>query len=198
MIDSNFYWKKKKKKNNKKGKKHFEHHKCSSAEVVTNLLLSCERTFPKSLQSGRRQNLLHDPVDKWSLDTLRPDLFFFFFVVVVVVVVVVVAVVVVVVVVITINFVSSTLTLTGAWRDRDLNDIFAHCALVLYFFYLKFSNYICPSDLHPWIFFNSFGKMSSTTICRDTSMVVVVSFQLSWSSVLLQVFFPLFFFLCLL
>ena len=42
----------------------------------------------------------------------------------------------------------------GAWRDRDTNDIFAHCSLIFYFLDFKFSNFVCPSELHPliWLF----------------------------------------------
>ena len=49
----------------------------------------------------------------------------------------------------------------GAWRDCDTNDIFAHCSLIFYFLDFKFSNFVCPSELHPmiWFFFqNSFRK----------------------------------------
>ena len=51
--------------------------------------------------------------------------------------------------------------LRGAWRDRDTNDIFAHCSLIFYFLDLKFSNFVCPSVLHRLIWFflkNSFRK----------------------------------------
>ena len=52
---------------------------------------------------------------------------------------------------------SSNLTflLRGAWSDRDTNDIFAHCSLIFYFLDLKFSNFVCPSELYPliWFFF---------------------------------------------
>ena len=51
--------------------------------------------------------------------------------------------------------------LRGAWSDRDTNDIFAHCSLVFYFIDFKFSNFACPSELHPLIWFfckNSFRK----------------------------------------
>ena len=44
-------------------------------------------------------------------------------------------------------------TLRGAWSDRDTNDIFAHCSLIFYFLDLKFSNFVCPSELHPLIWF---------------------------------------------
>ena len=51
--------------------------------------------------------------------------------------------------------------LRGAWRDRDTNDIFAHCSLIFYFLDFKFSNFVCFSELYPliWFFFkNSFRK----------------------------------------
>ena len=41
--------------------------------------------------------------------------------------------------------------LRGAWSDRDTNDIFAHCSLIFYFLDLKFSNFVCPYELHPLI-----------------------------------------------
>ena len=56
---------------------------------------------------------------------------------------------------------SSISSLRGAWRDRDPNDIFAHCSLIFYFLDFKFSNFVCPSELHTfiWSFFkNSFRK----------------------------------------
>ena len=45
--------------------------------------------------------------------------------------------------------------LRGAWRDRDTNDIFAHCSLIFYFLDFKFSNFVCLSELYPliWFFF---------------------------------------------
>ena len=51
--------------------------------------------------------------------------------------------------------------LRGAWRDRDTNDIFAHCSLIFYFLDFKFSNFVCPSVVHRLISFflkNSFRK----------------------------------------
>ena len=51
--------------------------------------------------------------------------------------------------------------LRGAWRDRDTNDIFAHCSLIFYFLDFKVSNFVCPSVLHRLIWFflkNSFRK----------------------------------------
>ena len=51
--------------------------------------------------------------------------------------------------------------LRGAWRDRDTNDIFAHCSLIFYFLDFKFSNFVCPSVLHRLIWFflkSSFRK----------------------------------------
>ena len=56
---------------------------------------------------------------------------------------------------------SQLILLRGAWRDRDTNDIF--CSLLPHFYFLdfKFSNFVCPSEFHPliWFFFkNSFRK----------------------------------------
>ena len=51
--------------------------------------------------------------------------------------------------------------LRGARRDRDTNDLFAHCSLIFYFLDIRFSNFVFPSELHPfiWFFFrNSFRK----------------------------------------
>ena len=47
----------------------------------------------------------------------------------------------------------SSAFLRGAWRDRDTNDIFAHCSLIFYFIDFKFSNIVCPSELHPLMWF---------------------------------------------
>ena len=46
------------------------------------------------------------------------------------------------------------IALRGAWRDRDQNDTFAHCALIFYFLDFKFSNFVCLPELHPliWLF----------------------------------------------
>ena len=48
--------------------------------------------------------------------------------------------------------------LRGVWRDRDTNDIFAHCSLIYYFLDFNFSNFVCPSEFHPliWFFFKKF------------------------------------------
>ena len=43
--------------------------------------------------------------------------------------------------------------LMGAWSDRNTNDIFAHCSLIFYYLDFKFSNFVCPSELHPLIWF---------------------------------------------
>ena len=44
--------------------------------------------------------------------------------------------------------------LRGAWRDRDPNDIFAHCFFITFdFLDFKCSNFVCPSELHPLIWF---------------------------------------------
>ena len=48
----------------------------------------------------------------------------------------------------------------GAWRNRDTNDIFAHCSLIFIFYFLDFNffNFVCPSELHRliWLFFKKF------------------------------------------
>ena len=59
------------------------------------------------------------------------------------------------------NIQAAEAKLRGGWRDCDTNDIFAHCSLVFYFLDFKFSNFVCPSELHPliWFFFKkSFRK----------------------------------------
>ena len=43
--------------------------------------------------------------------------------------------------------------LRGAWSDRDTNDIFAHCSFIFYYLDFKFSNFVCPSELHHFIWF---------------------------------------------
>ena len=51
--------------------------------------------------------------------------------------------------------------LRGAWRDRDTNDIFAHCFLIFYFLDFKLSKFVCPSELHRlirFVFKNFFRK----------------------------------------
>ena len=47
----------------------------------------------------------------------------------------------------------TTIYLRGAWSDGDTNDIFAHCSLIFYYLDFKFSNFVCPSELHPLICF---------------------------------------------
>ena len=41
------------------------------------------------------------------------------------------------------------------WKDRDTNDILAHCSFIFYFLYIEFSKFVCPFELHPliWFFF---------------------------------------------
>ena len=83
-------------------------------------------------------------------------------------------------------------TLRGAWRDRDTNNIFAHCSLTFYFLYLKFSNFVCPSELHPliWFFFkNSFRKKNNIRKTAQNalapSIFIVVSIVLKLGTPLL-------------
>ena len=75
--------------------------------------------------------------------------------------------------------------LRGAWSDRDTNDIFAHCSLIFYFLDLKFSNFVCPSDLHPLICFflkNSFRKKKN--IRKTSQNALAPSIFIVWSIVL--------------
>ena len=83
--------------------------------------------------------------------------------------------------------------LRGAWRDRDTNDIFAHCSLISYFLDFKFSNFICLSELHPliWFFFkNSFRKKKSirktTQNALAPSIFIVLSIVLTLGTPLLH------------
>ena len=83
--------------------------------------------------------------------------------------------------------------LRGAWRDRDTNDIFAHCSLIFYFLDFKFSNFVCPSELHPliWFFFkNSFRKKKNirktTQNALAPSIFIVLSIALKLSTPLLH------------
>ena len=76
-------------------------------------------------------------------------------------------------------------TLRGAWSDRDTNDIFAHCSLIFYFLDFKFSNFICPSELHPLIWFflkNSFRKKKN--IRKTSQNALASSIFIVWSIVL--------------
>ena len=83
--------------------------------------------------------------------------------------------------------------LRGAWRDRDTNDIFAHCSLISYFLDFKFSNFICLSELHSliWFFFkNSFRKKESirktTQNTLAPSIFIVLSIVLKLGTPLLH------------
>ena len=75
--------------------------------------------------------------------------------------------------------------LRGAWSDRDTNDIFAHCSLIFYFLDFKFSNFVCPSELHPLIWFflkNSFRKKKN--IRKTSQNALAPSIFIVWSIVL--------------
>ena len=75
--------------------------------------------------------------------------------------------------------------LRGAWSDRDTNDIFAHCSFIFYFLDLKFSNFVCPSELHPLIWFflkNSFRKKKN--IRKTSQNALAPSIFIVWSIVL--------------
>ena len=82
--------------------------------------------------------------------------------------------------------------LRGAWTDRDTNDIFAHCSLIFYFLDFKFSNFVCPSELHPLIWFfskNSFRKKKNirktTQNALAPSIFIVLSIALKLGTPLL-------------
>ena len=75
--------------------------------------------------------------------------------------------------------------LRGAWSDRDTNDIFAHCSLIFYNLDFKFSNFVCPSELHPLIRFflkNSFRKKKN--IRKTSPNALAPSIFIVWSIVL--------------
>ena len=72
--------------------------------------------------------------------------------------------------------------LRGAWRDRDTNDIFAHCSLIFYFLDFKFSNFVCPSVLHRLIWFflkNSFRKKKNIRKTTQSSLAPSIFIVLS-------------------
>ena len=80
-----------------------------------------------------------------------------------------------------------------AWRDRDTNGIFAHCSLIFYFLDFKFSNFVCPSELHPliWFFFkNSFRKKKNirktAQYAFDPTIFIVLSIVLKLGTPLLH------------
>ena len=82
--------------------------------------------------------------------------------------------------------------LRGAWRDRDTNDIFAHCSLIFYFLDFKFSNFVYPSVLHRliWFFLNSFRKKKNirktTQHALAPSIFIVLSIALKLGTPLLH------------
>ena len=91
-------------------------------------------------------------------------------------------------------FVSLFVYLRGAWSDRDTNDIFAHCSLIFYFLDFKFSNFFCPSELHPLIWFflkNSFRKKKNirktTKNALAPSIFIVLSIVLKLGTPLLHI-----------
>ena len=82
-------------------------------------------------------------------------------------------------------FVEGKVRLRGAWSDRDTNDIFAHCSLIFYYLDFKFSNFVCPSELHPLIWFflkNSFRKKKN--IRKTSQNALTPSIFIVWSIVL--------------
>ena len=83
--------------------------------------------------------------------------------------------------------------LRGAWRDRDTNDIFAHCSLIFYFLDFKFSHFVCPSVLHRLIWFflkNSFRKKKNirktTQNALAPSIFIILSIALKLGTPLLH------------
>ena len=83
--------------------------------------------------------------------------------------------------------------LRGAWRDRDTNDIFAHCSLIFYFLHFKFSNFVCPSVRHRLIWFflkSSFRKKKNvrktTQNALAPSIFIVLSIALKLGTPLLH------------
>ena len=84
--------------------------------------------------------------------------------------------------------------LRGAWSDRDTNDIFAHCSLIFYYLDFKFSNFVCPSEPHPLIWFflkNSFRKKKNIWITSQNalapSIFIVLSIVLKLGTPLLHI-----------
>ena len=72
--------------------------------------------------------------------------------------------------------------LRGAWRDRNTNDIFAHCSLIFYFLDFKFSSFVCPSELHPLICVflkNSFSKKKNTRKTTQNALAPSIFIVLS-------------------
>ena len=85
-------------------------------------------------------------------------------------------------------------SLRGEWRDRDTNDIFAHCSLIFYFLDFKFSNFVCPSVLHRLIWFflkKSFRKRKNirkiTQNALAPSFFIVLSIALKLGTPLLHI-----------
>ena len=83
--------------------------------------------------------------------------------------------------------------LRGAWRDRDTNDIFAHCSPIFHFLDFKFSNFVCPSVLHRLIWFflkKSFRKKKNirktTQNALAPSIFIVLSIALKLGTPLLH------------
>ena len=80
---------------------------------------------------------------------------------------------------------AGNVALRGAWSDRDTNDIFAHCSLIFYYLDFKFSNFVCPSELHPLIWFflkNSFRKKKN--IRKTSQNALAPSIFIVWAIVL--------------
>ena len=71
--------------------------------------------------------------------------------------------------------------LRGEWRDRDTNDIFAHCSLIFYFLDFKFSNFVFPSELHPliWFFLKFLQKKKNIRKTTQSALALGVFIVLS-------------------
>ena len=84
-------------------------------------------------------------------------------------------------------------SLRGAWRDRDTNNIFAHCSLIFYFLDFKFSNFVCLSELYPliWFFFKNYFRKKknirkTTQNALAPSVFIVLSIVLKLGTPLLH------------
>ena len=72
--------------------------------------------------------------------------------------------------------------LREAWTDRDTNNIFARCSLIFYFLDFKFSNFVCPSELHLliWSFLkNSFRKKKNIQTTAQNALAPSIFILLS-------------------
>ena len=77
-----------------------------------------------------------------------------------------------------------------SWHKRH----FAHCSLIFYYLYFKFSNFVCPSELHPLIWFflkNSFRKKKNIRKTSQNALApgifIVLSIVLKLGTPLLRI-----------